>query len=206
MTRPLKSKFIVVGEAPGAVEDRKGEPFVGPAGTFLKRELRRVGLRGGDGIFMNAVSCFPRLNKTPTPEEIKACKVNLFSQLEVARASNVLVCGSIALKALLPHAEITYAQGQPIHAHGKVLFPVYHPAYVLRTRVALDGWIRQLRWFAGMVEGVYSPNSIQSLTSHCMYCNQGKMTSLTCHKHESLLLKDQQKPVIKPTMVEDPLF
>lgn len=200
--------FIILGEAPGQVEDRQGKPFVGPAGTFLKRSLRKAGLRAVDGAFMNTVSCYPKARKTPTPEEIAACKVNLYTQLDVLNCSYVLVCGAIALRTLLPHAEPMYANGQPVHAHGKVLFPVYHPAYILRSRQALEGWERHLRMFSGLVNNpLETVQTIQQVTGHCFYCNSQKATdSLTCTTHAKWLRQDQNRVIPKPKMVETQLW
>lgn len=201
-------RYIVLGEAPGQVEDRQGHPFVGPAGQFLRRALRKVGLRGADGAWMNTVSCFPRQRKTPTPAEMKACRINLFSQLEVCQCRPVLVCGSIALRSMLPHAEMTYAGGQPVQAHGKVLYPVYHPAYILRSRQALEGWERQLSIFAGLVnDATVTVQDVQMLTYHCMYCSRQKSDNhLTCEQHKKWLRQDQFKVIPTTPMNEPTLF
>lgn len=183
-------RFMVLGEAPGQVEDRQGLPFVGPAGTFLKRSLRKAGLHPTDGAYFNAVSCFPKERKTPTSDEMAACRRNLFDQLHSVDALHVLVCGSIALKSLLPHADITYASGMPILAHGKWLFPVYHPSYILRTRMALESWERQLKEFFYIV----TTNGVVHST-RCIYCNAGRMGGqYTCQYHEKWWAQDTALP------------
>lgn len=120
----------------------------------------------------------------------------------------VLVCGAVALHAVLPHAEMTYASGVPVLAHGKVLFPVYHPAYILRSRQALTGWERELRIFAGMVnDPTITVSDAQALTYHCLYCNaEHQPRKLTCDKHEKWLRQDQHRTMPKPRMIEDRLF
>lgn len=192
--------YLVVGEAPGQVEDRRGEPFVGPAGAFLKRELRRAGLFPSDGAFLNAVSCFPKERKTPTAEEVNACRQNLYDQLDVLETRPTLVCGSVALKALLPHADITYASGIGLNAHGKLLYPVYHPAYVLRSRLVLESWQRQIREFATMVE------TGAPLVSHrCLYCNGYRVgIHPTCPRHLKWWQQDNFRIVTKPKVVPHP--
>lgn len=206
----MSPRYGVLGEAPGQVEDRRGLPFQGPAGQFMRRSLRRVMLRDSEGCFLNAVSCFPKANKTPTPEEIAACKFNLFSQLDVIPAKYILVCGGIALKTLLPSAELTYATGIPVWAYGKCLYPIYHPAYVLRTRAVLEGWERQLMWFGQMVDDNMTPQDVAAMTVHCFYCSaQHENGSLTCEKHRLRLRKDKANGARVPipvTMNPNTLF
>lgn len=187
-------RYIVLGEAPGRFEDQAGEPFVGPAGMFLKRALRKAGLMVGDGTFMNAVCCYPKQARTPNSDEVKACSFNLFDQLEVSKSPYVLVCGKTALSAVLPTMELTYAAGVPIPAHGKMFYPVYHPAYVLRSRMVLESWERQLLDFYRIVNGLSTLN----YSAHCVYCSAHRDNELTCHSHLKRLVKDQTRPIYKP--------
>jgi len=180
-------RYLVLGEAPGKIEDLKGEPFRGPAGSFLRKSLRRAGLRPSDAGYLNAVCCFPAEEKTPTPVEISACRGNLYDQLDAVEASCVLVVGSTALTALLPNAVLTYSMGAPIEAHDKMLFPVYHPAYILRSSGREIGalWLRHLARFADMVNGVRTTR--QSLGySNCIYCSAMVLPArYYCARHES---------------------
>lgn len=197
--------YIVVGEAPGKVEDAEGEAFVGPAGKFLKRALRKANLSPLDGAWMNAVSCFPKKEKTPTSDEISACKINLFSQLNVIDAKFVLVCGAIAIKALMPHAQIMWASGAPVVIHHKILFPVYHPAYILRQRSALNGWERDLDMFSTMVHWGYPPSWQELKRIHCLYCNHmTSQNSYTCPQHAKWFAEDAVVRMPKPKAPPQP--
>lgn len=190
-TKISHPKYIVLGEAPGQIEDRKGEPFSGPAGTFLRRSLQRAGLSPSDGAWMNTVSCYPSEHKTPAADEVQACRKNLRDQLEVLPTSYVLVCGAVALNAVMPNAQLTYASGVPYLVHGKVMFPVYHPAFILRSRVAQSGWDRDLTNFARMVNLNSVPAWQDLQHGHCAYCNRGVMENgVTCSQHERLFNQD----------------
>lgn len=192
---PLSPRFLVLGEAPGKLEDIKGEPFVGPAGMFLKRSLRKAGLMAADGGFLNAVCCFPAKDRTPDSHHIAACSNNLFDQLDLYPAVPTLVCGSVALKAVLPHAEIAWASGAPLLVHQRILFPVYHPAYILRSRMMMDSWEKQLRLFSDMVVNrlPYTWDKIDR--THCLYCSAGYLpNSYTCPRHVTTWAKDSVRP------------
>lgn len=94
--------YVVIGEAPGKVEDDRGEPFVGPAGSLLRRAIDKVfkGEMSDYFSYLNAVSCYPP--STPTVKQVRACRDNLEGQLEVLRPRYGLVCGGTALGAFLP--------------------------------------------------------------------------------------------------------
>ena len=195
-----KPLYSVVGEAPGKVEDEQGQPFVGPTGMYLKRTLRKYGARPSDGAWMNAVSCFPAALKNPAFEHVTACRRNLFAQLDQSPAVPCLVVGSVALQALMPSATMMYAMGGPIpDMHGKTLFPIYHPSYVLRaqSRQLTDMWYRHVKAFADMVKGLYVTRDTLQI-ANCVYCNAQRMTdNIVCIRHERLLAKDKIRKVGK---------
>lgn len=117
---PSPNPFVVIGEAPGATENKRGEPFVGPAGQLLRRainfsmtkvtsswwtddsdEVARIHEGYSDTFsYLNVVSCYP--DGTPTRAHIKACAENLWGQLEVIQPSYGLLVGGVALSALVP--------------------------------------------------------------------------------------------------------
>jgi DNA polymerase len=182
----------VVGEAPGKQEDAKGEPFVGPAGQFLRRSLRKAGLRPTDGAYFNAVSCYPDAVRTPQAEHVDACRGNLYAQLDIIDSPYVLVCGKVAFNALMPMGELTLAMGGPIDYGNKVLFPIYHPSYILRSnsRSVGDLFDRHLSIFASLVDGApVTRDSLQIM--NCIYCHGARMGGkIVCIRHEGKLLKD----------------
>lgn len=207
---PSNPRYSVVGEAPGKQEDKQGVPFVGPAGQFLKRALRKAGLRGSDGAFFNVVSCYPFDHKTPTFAEVTACRNNLYDQLDSVRAKDVLVCGATALSSLMPNVGLSYAIGGPIQYGTKTLFPVYHPSYILRnnTKEIVNLWERHLSSFADMVNGQFVTRDTLQI-ANCIYCSGWRMDGkITCIRHESQLLKDLQRKRVyrvlpQPTLFED---
>jgi uracil-DNA glycosylase family 4 len=126
------ANFIVLGMAPGRVEDGKGVPFVGPAGTLLRNELRRTGVNPALAYYMNVVCCWPPDNN-PKATHIDACRGNLKDQLEVADAELVLVCGNVAMETLIPHAT-PHTRATVIPIHKKRIFGIHHPSYILRAK------------------------------------------------------------------------
>jgi len=133
------ASWMVVGEAPGADEDRLGEPFVGRAGQLLDAMLAAVGRSRRQGVFIaNVLKCRPPDNRNPSPEEIERCSPYLRRQVELVAPDLILVVGKIAAQALLDtEASIASLRGR-VHRYraGDAEIPVvvtYHPAYLLRT-------------------------------------------------------------------------
>ena len=129
-TGPTPTAFAIVGEAPGADEDKAGEPFVGRAGKLLRGHLVRAGVDPAQAFICNTVSCFP--NGTPRPASIGACRQNLWDQLALSEAPTILALGSVALAAFRPDLRITMAHGQTFSWSGRTVFTTFHPAAALR--------------------------------------------------------------------------
>jgi len=130
------ASWMVIGEAPGADEDRQGEPFVGRAGQLLNEMLRGVGLDRRQVYIANILKCRPPGNRDPRPEEVMACSGYLKRQVELVAPRLILCVGRIAAQALLQTtAPIGSLRGRS-HALPGVAAPVivtYHPAYLLRS-------------------------------------------------------------------------
>lgn len=126
--------LMIVGEAPGAQEDRKGLPFVGPAGKMLDNMLKHVlGLEREAVYISNVVKCRPPNNRTPEPEEIATCRPFLLRQVEAIRPKVILSLGRPAAQALLETSEdITGLRGQWRQVGDIPVLPTFHPAYLLR--------------------------------------------------------------------------
>jgi DNA polymerase len=131
-----RAEWLIVGEAPGADEDRQGEPFVGRAGQLLNAMLLAIGLPRETVFIANVLKCRPPGNRDPKPEEIARCLPYLSAQIERLKPRMILVVGRIAAQALLatdlPLARLRGKQ----HAFGAAATPLvitYHPAYLLRT-------------------------------------------------------------------------
>lgn len=128
--------WMIVGEAPGAEEDRRGEPFVGRAGQLLDEMLRAVGLDRGTVFIANTLKCRPPNNRDPSVEEAAACRHFLERQIDLVNPSLILAVGRIAAQKLLQtDAPLGRLRGTP-HTHGDGGIPLvvtYHPAYLLRS-------------------------------------------------------------------------
>lgn len=129
-----QARWMFVGEGPGREEDRRGEPFVGPAGKLLDAMLFALGLDRTQVYIANAVKCRPPDNRTPSPEEIAACAPFLFRQIELVRPKVLVALGRPAAFALLDEdVKIAQARGR-IFRYGEIPVVVtYHPAYLLRN-------------------------------------------------------------------------
>jgi len=126
--------WMIIGEAPGAEEDRRGEPFVGRAGKLLDEMLRAVG-QGRDQVFIaNILKCRPPNNRDPKPEESAACRSYLERQIELVKPKIILAVGRIAAQLLLEtDAPVGRLRGS-LHNLGETpLVVTYHPAYLLRS-------------------------------------------------------------------------
>jgi len=129
--------LMLVGEGPGAEEDRRGEPFVGRAGGLLTALLADIGLRRDDTYIANVVKCRPPNNRDPAPDEIAACRPYLDAQIRFCAPRVIVTLGNVATRALLGTREgITKLRGRsfPLPGAGEVtVIPTLHPAAVLRT-------------------------------------------------------------------------
>ncbi len=152
---PETVKIIVVGEAPGAQEDKKGVPFIGESGRILRNELERNGLMESTYI-TNLVKCRPPRNRTPTAKEIKACKPYLEAEIEKLKPDYVVTAGVPATKTLFRgKAKINQFHGEVIE-NPKVDYigmPIFHPAYTLRDPSKLPGLQDDLNRLARLIAG-----------------------------------------------------
>ncbi|MCB9743042.1 MAG: uracil-DNA glycosylase [Alphaproteobacteria bacterium] len=128
--------LVIVGEGPGAQEDRQGLPFVGPSGQMLDRMLQHVLELDRTRVYiLNVVKCRPPSNRTPHPDEIKACSPFLMRQLEAIQPKVILTMGRPATQTLLDTSRGINALRGRFHLWGPrqvPVMPTYHPAYLLR--------------------------------------------------------------------------
>jgi len=131
--------LFVIGEAPGADEDLKGEPFVGRAGQLLTAMLRAIGLQRRDVYIANILKCRPPGNRDPQPQEAEACTPYLTQQIALVAPRVILAVGRIAAQWLLQtDTPIGRLRGQTFRygERGTPLIVTYHPAYLLRSPLA----------------------------------------------------------------------
>jgi len=126
--------LMFVGEAPGADEDIKGEPFVGRAGQLLTKIIEAMGLRREDVYIANLIKCRPPSNRNPEPDEMEQCEPFLFRQIDAIKPKVIVALGKFAAQSLLRSTEpITRLRGREFQYRDAILMPTYHPAYLLRT-------------------------------------------------------------------------
>jgi uracil-DNA glycosylase family 4 len=133
------ASLMVVGEAPGADEDRQGRPFVGRAGKLLDLLLQSVGFPRDEVYICNVLKCRPPENRNPHPEEVRTCSPFLRGQIEAVKPRAILAVGTFPAQTLLDTQEsIGRLRGGVQDYHGVPLIPTYHPAALLRNPT----WIR----------------------------------------------------------------
>lgn len=132
------ARLMLIGEAPGAEEDRLGKPFVGPSGQLLDRILAEIGIDRATAWITNVIFWRPPGNRAPTTGEIAVCQPFLERQIELLAPRIILFVGGIAAKALLGRAEgVTKLRGRPFTYTGTdgreiPCLVTFHPAYLLR--------------------------------------------------------------------------
>lgn len=133
------ARLFVIGEAPGADEDRQGEPFVGRAGQLLNAMLRAIGLPRSEVYIANILKCRPPNNRDPQPEESSCCTPFLSQQIALVQPRALLAVGRISAQWLLQtDTPIGRLRGRVL-TYGERNIPLvvtYHPAYLLRSPLA----------------------------------------------------------------------
>jgi uracil-DNA glycosylase family 4 len=127
--------WMLIGEAPGAEEDRLGDPFVGQAGRLLDNMLAAIGLSRRENVYIaNVLKCRPPGNRNHAPEEVEQCSPHLLKQIELIKPKLIVAMGRFAAQTLLDSdASIASMRGRVHRYAGVPLIVTYHPAYLLRT-------------------------------------------------------------------------
>jgi DNA polymerase len=127
--------WMLIGEAPGAEEDRLGDPFVGQAGKLLDNMLAAIGLKRGENVYIaNVLKCRPPGNRNPEPAEVEQCTPFLKRQIALIQPKLIIAMGRFAAQTLLASdATIASMRGRVFRYEGVPLIVTYHPAYLLRT-------------------------------------------------------------------------
>ena len=130
-----RADWLLVGEAPGAEEDARGEPFVGQAGKLLDAMLAGIGLKRGEDVYIaNVLKCRPPGNRNPEAAEVARCSPFLARQVELIQPRLILAMGRFACQTLLASdASIASLRGREHRYQGVPLIVTYHPAYLLRS-------------------------------------------------------------------------
>lgn len=135
----VNADWLVIGEAPGAEEDKQGEPFVGPAGKLLNNMLLAIGLQRAQIFIANILKCRPPNNRDPKPQEIDLCMSYLSQQIDLIRPKIILALGRVAAQSLI-HTDSPINKMRGKHYQyadqGIPIVVTYHPAYLLRAPLA----------------------------------------------------------------------
>jgi DNA polymerase len=142
------AQLMIVGEGPGEEEDKSARPFVGKAGQLLDKILEAAGIPRHSVYISNIVKCRPPNNRVPLPDEFKACTTLwLNKQLELIQPQIVVALGATACEYFLGEkVSISKIRGQWLDWQGIKLFPMFHPAYLLRNPSRTPGSPKHLTW------------------------------------------------------------
>ncbi len=146
----INADIMLIGEAPGADEDKTGIPFVGRAGKLLNEFLAKAGIKRENDLYIaNTVKCRPPGNRKPTKEEKIACGDNLKKQINMVKPKVIILCGATAMESFSFDKKLTISK-----ARGQVfdydedknikLVPIFHPSYLLRQHSNAEGSPRDL--------------------------------------------------------------
>ena len=127
--------WMLIGEAPGAEEDRLGDPFVGQAGKLLDNMLAAIQLTRSENVYIaNVLKCRPPGNRNPEPDEVEKCTPFLKRQIALVQPKLIIAMGRFAAQTLLASdASIASMRGRVYRYEGVPLIVTYHPAYLLRN-------------------------------------------------------------------------
>lgn len=146
----INADIMLIGEAPGADEDKTGIPFVGRAGKLLNEFLAKAGIKRENDLYIaNTVKCRPPGNRKPTKEEKIACGDNLKKQINMVKPKVIILCGATAMESFIFDKKLTISK-----VRGQVfdydedknikLVPIFHPSYLLRQHSNAEGSPRDL--------------------------------------------------------------
>ena len=148
---PETASIVLIGEAPGEMEDMSGTPFVGRAGQLLDEFLTEAGISREDDLYIiNTVKCRPPENRVPTDEEKSACEKFLHAQIDIMNPKAILFCGATALKSFWadPKVQISKIRGNwfnvTINNKEYRAMAIFHPSYLLRNHSMEEGSPRRL--------------------------------------------------------------
>lgn len=149
---PSTAKIVLIGEAPGEMEDECGRPFVGRAGQLLNEFLAEAGISRDEDVYMiNTVKCRPPENRVPNDEEKSACRKFLVAQIDIVKPQAIILCGATALKSFIEldkKQTISKVRGKwmtvTVDGVEYKAMTIFHPSYLLRNHSMEEGSPRRL--------------------------------------------------------------
>jgi uracil-DNA glycosylase family 4 len=168
---PDKARYLVIGEAPGRVENEIRKPFVGPAGRLVEKWFEQAGVDIRSQVaFANTVSCYPGEKTAPGDIHIKACRNILLQQVEYLSPSSILLVGNIATSSIWPQVAIGDLRGRWFSWQDRPTMATYHPAACLRNpSISKYGWEDAARYVSGPRSRVEYEESARDY--RCVKCN-----------------------------------
>lgn len=148
---PLNGRLMLVGQAPGRLEDKKLRPFVGRSGKLLDRLLSKIKIGRKNAYITSVVQFFPPKNRMPTDMEVELCKGFLFRQIEIIKPRYAILLGNLASSILLGMAKMHSNHGTIIKKDGITYMVTFHPAAALRFRDIFDLMLEDFKKFKGVV-------------------------------------------------------
>ena len=140
------AEIMLIGEGPGADEDRLGEPFVGRAGKLMNMAFQAIGLKREEVYIANIVKCRPPGNRNPEEDEVKSCLNYLRAQVMLVKPKIIVLLGSVALQNILgKEYKITASRGHWLEHKGILYMPTWHPAALLRDETKKIDFINDLK-------------------------------------------------------------
>jgi uracil-DNA glycosylase family 4 len=137
--------LMFVGEAPGADEDLRGEPFVGRAGELLTRIIETMGFQRSDVYIANVLKCRPDMpegssgNRQPTPEEMQTCLPYLRAQIDIIQPKVMVALGGVAMRGLFGTSDPMKSLRGRWHSFGNIpVMATFHPSYLLRNQALTE--------------------------------------------------------------------
>lgn len=155
---PAPADLMLVGEAPGAREDRLGVPFVGAAGRLLDSLLESIDVPREAVFVTNVLKARPPGNRDPRADEVVHARPWLTAQLELVQPRVVVTLGRHALDAFQPGLKISQVHGRPLRAGGRVIVPLHHPAAALRVAALRDTLRSDVRQVRAVLDGADTPD------------------------------------------------
>ncbi len=149
--------LMFIGEAPGFYEDKQGLPFVGASGRYLEELLRLIGMTRDDVFITNIVRCRPPQNRDPLRAEIEACQHFLDRNLAVIQPKIIATLGRYSMERFFPGEKISRIHGKPKKYRGRIYYPLFHPAAILRSpslRPVMEDDFRRMKQLLDEFEGM----------------------------------------------------
>ncbi len=149
---PLNANIMLIGEAPGKNEDKKGEPFVGAAGMNLNKLLEEGGIDRKNVYITNIVKCRPPENRTPYDYEVEACHPYLQKQIDVIKPKGIVLLGKTAAETMLGRkVEMAKEHGTVVEKDGYRYLITYHPAAMIYKRTLKDTLVEDYKKISALL-------------------------------------------------------